>query len=213
MPQDAESSGLISLLWAIWIYLNIYWWLDNLSSPEQADKSQPRRHWLGSWSDGATVSPLAAAAVPLHLEALVSEILRRDSGGLVEDFLSKLLAAYETIVVAFDSGDRTILRRLVSPDVYDALSNAMTARESQQISVETVFSQIDPPEIVSGLIDEAHMEISVRFVGECFRLCRNTAGELIEGTDRYRNIEIWTFARALSPRESAWRVVATEEGA
>lgn len=123
-----------------------------------------------------------------------------------------MLTAYETIVVAFDSGDRTMLRRLVSPEVYDALSDAMTARESQQITVETLFSRIDPPEIVNGLIDEAHMEISVRFVGECFRLCRNTAGELIEGTDGHRNIDIWTFARALSSRESAWRVVATEAG-
>ncbi|AMN41150.1 Tim44 domain-containing protein [Rhodoplanes sp. Z2-YC6860] len=210
MPQDAESSGLISLLWAIWVYLNIYWWLDNLSSTEQTDKNWPQRQLFG-WSGKITTIPsLAAAAVPHHLAALVSEILRRDGGGLVEDFLGKLLNAYETIVVAFESGDRTTLRGLVSADVYDALTDAMTVRESQQITIETVFSRLDAPEIVNGSIDEAHMEISVRFIGECFRLCRNAAGELVEGTDRYRNIEIWTFARAPSSRESAWRVVATE---
>jgi predicted lipid-binding transport protein (Tim44 family) len=193
--------------------LNVYSWIENRSSPEQTDGNLPQGRPFGFASNATTIPRLAAAAVRPDLEALVSEILRRD-GELIEDFLSKLLATYETIVAAFDAGDRVMLRRLVSPEVYDALSGAIAARESRGITVETVFSRIATPEVVDGLIGEDHMEISVRFVGECFKLWRNPAGELIDGaTDRSRNIDIWTFARMLSSREDAWRVVATEADA
>jgi predicted lipid-binding transport protein (Tim44 family) len=209
MPQDADSSGLISLIWAAWIYWNVYWWLHRQSSPEHAEKDRQEGNRPSFAENGGT----AAGPVPPRLEALVSEILRRDGAAEVDDFLRRRLAAYEATIAAFDAGDRDTLRELVSAEVYDVFSQAIAARESRQQASETVFSQIDPPEIVDGLIDETHMEVSVRFVGECFKLFRNAAGEPVHETpDRCRSADIWTFGRTLSSREHAWRVLATEAG-
>ncbi|MGE3148253.1 MAG: Tim44 domain-containing protein [Pseudorhodoplanes sp.] len=210
MPQDADGSGLISLLWMTWAYCNIYWWLEYLASTSDSPETQAPSHPSGaSIKCGAAPFP-AAMSVPSNLEALVWEILRRDGTDRVEDFLSERLAAYEAVVAAFDSGDRRKLRDLVSGDVLDVLSNAIASREAERTSVETLFSQIDPPEIAGGLIDETHMEISIRFVGECFKLHRDSAGKPVgERPDRCRNIDVWTFARTL-PSGGAWRVVATQ---
>lgn len=211
MPQDADGSGLVSLIWAAWIYWNIYWWLAHLSSLEQVKKERRQRGSFGSPVDAKAIS--LSASVRSDLEALVSEVLRRDGAATVEDFLGKRLAAYEAIIAAFDSGDRETLRKLVSAEVFNVFSDEIAVREAQQQSIETVFSRIEPPKIIDGLIDEAYMEVSIRFVGESFKLFRGGAGQLIEGTPgRYRSIDIWTFGRTLSSRESAWRVVATEAG-
>jgi len=209
MPQDADGSGLVALIWVAWIYWNIYWWLGHMSSLQRAEQER-QLGLLDLPTDAKTLSPSATILVPTGLEALVSEILRRDGAVRIEDFLGERLAAYERIVAAFDSGDRDVLRKLVSPEVFDVFSDAIATREAQRENVETVFSRIEPQEIVGGLIDETHMVVSVRFAGESFKTFRNAAGQLLEGADRCRVIDIWTFARTLSSRRDAWRVVATQ---
>ncbi len=211
MPQDADGSGLVSLIWTALIYWNIYWWLAHLP-PEQAEQDGHRNDQLNVPGNAGTLSG-SAGPVPSRLGALVLEVLRRDGGTRIEDFLGQRLAAYEATIAAFDAGDRNTLGKLVSPEVFDVFSEAIEAREAQRHEIETVFSQIDPPEIVDGLIDETHMEVSVRFAGECFKLCRNATGRPTDQPpDRCHSIDIWTFGRMLSSHERAWRVLATEAG-
>ena len=111
---------------------------------------------------------------------LVHEILQRDGAATIEDFLSQKVQVYETVVAAFDSGDRHRLRNLVSPDVYEAFSDAIQVREAERKSEKTVFSQIEPPEIVAGLVEDTRMEVSIRFAAEFFRLPRYTGGQFAE---------------------------------
>lgn len=210
MPEEADGSALVSLLWAAWIYWNIYWWLDHWSSLQQEKKAGPQYAPSGPSFAGRAISSLAGAPAPAKLEALVCEILQHDGAAAIEEFLSQRLEVYEAVVAAFDSGDGATLHNLVSPDVYDAFLTAIEAREAQHRTVRTVFSRIEPA-IVDGLIDESRMEVSIRFVGECFKLSRNAAGQWTErAPNRYENVDIWTFGR--TPREKTWRVVATEAG-
>ncbi|MCC6946166.1 MAG: Tim44/TimA family putative adaptor protein [Bradyrhizobiaceae bacterium] len=213
MSQEVDGSGLIWLIWATWVYWWVYRWLHYLSSLERHEKERRERAGRKPAINANATPPLPEARAPKNLEAIVSEILRRDGASTLNDFLANALTAYETIVAAFNSGDRDTLRSLVSPEVYDAFSDAIAAREAQGKNMETVFSQLERPKIVGGLIDGTHMEISIRFAGESFKLSGN-AGDLAAGgrTDRCRTVDIWTFERMLSARESAWRVVATEAG-
>jgi len=213
MSQDVDGLGLIWLLWVTWIYWCVYRWLSNLSSLEQLDKEYLKRILREPSANANAISDATGTTASEEFEAFVSEILRRDGVSTLDDFLTKALAAYETIISAFDSADRAKLRTLVAPEVYDTFSAAIADREAQGKNTETVFSEIEPPEIVDGFIDETHMEVSVRFAGESFKLSRNADGEIIGGrTDKCRTVDIWTFERMLSPHESGWRVVATETG-
>lgn len=210
MPQDTDGSGLVSLLWGLWIYWTIFSWCGYLSSMSQAKRDlQPTRHSLPT-----AIAPSKGSAVSADLDALVSEILRRSGSMTVKDFLDDRLAAYEAIVAAFDAGDRETLRKLVSAEVYDTFSDAIAAMEARHETTETAFSNIEPPEILAGHLDETHAEVSIRFIAESYRLSRKASGQLIGTTSgRHRNIDIWTFECTSAPPAREWRLIAAEAGA
>lgn len=203
MSEDAHSSGLISLLWGLWIYWIISCWCEHLLSLSRAkDGAQARQ----SGSPGR-ITPLKGSARS-NLEALVSQILRRCGTISVNDFVDERLAAYETIVAAFDAGDRSTLRKLVSPEVYDVFSDAIAAREPR-LETETSFSRIEPRLILAALLDEANAEISIQFVAESYKLSRNASGQVLGRPDKRHSVDIWTFGCTLTSPAKEWRLVAT----
>jgi predicted lipid-binding transport protein (Tim44 family) len=209
MSQDADVTGLVVLIWAAWIYWNVYWWLDRLASSNESEKER-RHNLLDRPTDAQPALPQQAPAGRQTLDALISEILHRDGTADIAEFLSERLASYETIVAAFDAGDLDALRPLLSPDVFAVFADAILSREQSRLChVETLFSQIEPAEIVGGSVGEARMDVSVRFVGECFRVRRDDAGRRLPGAPvKSRTADIWTFAR--TPDDRTWRVTATE---
>ena len=210
MSQDTDGSGLLSLIWAIWIYWYVYCWLSDPSSKSQDEEGQTTP--LNRSIEDASIKLSDDVIVPPQLEALMLRILRCDGTLGIEAFLSERLATYEETIAAFDAGDRKSLLRLVSPEVYEVLSRAMSTRAKQSTVIRTLFSKVDRPEIIDGLIDETHMEVSIRFAGEFYRLSRCARGELTdERLERYRSADIWTFEQDVSQR-AAWRVIATESG-
>ena len=208
MPQDADATGLVFLIWAGWIYWNVYWWLDQVASSQDSEKEQPY-NLIDRPKEVSSAPPPPLSAAPQTLEALIAEILRRDGTARVADFLSERLASYETIIAAFDAGDLDALRPLLSPEVFDVFADAILSRERSKQYVETLFSQIEPTEIVGGSLGDERMDVSVRFVGECFRVRRDAAGRRLgDAPVKSRTADIWTFAR--TPDDRTWRVSATE---
>ena len=125
----------------------------------------------------------------------------------VTDFLGERLAAYELIVAAYGSGDRETLRKLVSSEIYDTFSDAIEARQER---TRTIFSRIDLPKILDGHLDDDRMEISIRFAAEYFELPCDCSGQsVIAKPEKRHSVDIWTFARILSPKDE-WRLIATE---
>lgn len=210
MPQDADGSGLAALLWGLWIYWTISSWCDYLSSLSQAKRErQPARP-----SSPMASVPLSGSAAPADLEVLMSELHRCSGSIAVRDFVEARLAAYEAIVAAFDAGDRSTLRKLVSAEVYDTFSDAIAANEARLEKTETVFSSIEPPEILGGRLCETHAEVSMRFVAESYRLSRSGAGQPVGGiSGKRRSIDVWTFGCTSSSPVREWRLIAAEAGA
>jgi predicted lipid-binding transport protein (Tim44 family) len=209
MPQDADSTGLVALIWMAWIYWNVYWWLSQLASPEESEEER-RFNQLDRPKEVQPALPPPAPAGPQTLETLILEILRRDGAASVTDFLGERLAGYETIVAAFDAGDLDALRPLLSTEVFQVFSDTILSREqSRHDPIETLFSQIAPAEIVGGAVGDDRIEVSVRFTGECFRVrCDDSGLRLPGATVKSRTADIWTFAR--TPDDRTWRVTATE---
>lgn len=207
MSEDAHGSGLVSLLWGFWIYWIVSFWCEYLSSLSRAKESQQARQARPQ----SAISPSKRSAGYADLEALVSRILQRCGGIAVNEFLNARLAAYESIVAAFDSGDRRALRKQVSSEVYNVFSEAIAAREGRQEQTETLFAWISPPEIVAALLDETHAEISIRFVADSFKLSRRPSGQLIERMpDKRHSVDVWTFGCTSSSLINKWCLIATE---
>lgn len=204
MAEDGNVSGLLSLFWGLWFYWFLSSWCEYWASVSKAKEAQ-RPDQANSVAAGSSVKATAARE---ELEALVSRILGR-CGLAVNDFLTERLAAYEAIVAAFDSGDRRTLRKHLSPEVFDIFSEAIATREGRQEKAETQFAEIARPEIVGALVDEAHAEISIRFVADSYKMSGSASGQLIERPpDKRHSIEVWTFG-CTSPSDK-WRLIATE---
>lgn len=210
MPEENGGSAIAWLMYALAVYWIASSWRTHLARLVATEDVRQGR-------EGAIDAPSTASSQDQSTEqaraTLLSEILRRESS-TIDEFLTKILTCYEAIIAAFNSGDRKALGRLVSPDVYKAFEDVIIDREATGITFEAVFARLEPPEIINAMVDAKRMEICIRFVGEVYNLSRNPAGQLIgEMPAAHRNVDVWTFARKLSPRGSNWHLVATRVGA
>jgi predicted lipid-binding transport protein (Tim44 family) len=163
------------------------------------DQEPPRAAQEG----GAPVIDLAPRRIPpaeaSRPQDPLAQISAADATFNPQQFLAGAQWAFETIVKAFAAGDKTVLRPLLSDQVFADFSSAIDQRGggADQQGAELM-------RIVSATFDEAKLdgrmaEIGVRFVSEQ----RSPAGE------ETRLIDLWRFARDVSSKDPNWRLVAT----
>ena len=210
MPEESGGSVIGWLMYAFVVYWIAASWRAHLSRLEVTEDVLKRR--AGVTDTQSSASPEGRSVAHDH-DALLSEIVRREAVASIDEFLANILKRYETIIAALNAGDREVLLGLVSSEVYRTFEQVIADRETAGLRVETLFARIDTPEIIDGTVDATHMEVSVRFIGEAFNVCRNAAGELTEERPAARrSVDIWTFARKLTPPGSKWCLVATRSG-
>jgi predicted lipid-binding transport protein (Tim44 family) len=127
-------------------------------------------------------------------------------------FLEGAKLAYEMIVTAFADGDRKTLKNLLSREVYDGFSGAISERESREEEIRSTFVGIDAAAIKSAEVISNDERITVRFVSQIISATFDSDGEVVEGDpDQIAEvIDIWTFARDVRSKDPNWKLVATE---
>ena len=143
----------------------------------------------------------------------LAEMKKAEPSFTVTPFLEGARGAYEMILMAFERGDLESIRPFLSDDVEARFGEAISARDSQGLTVEASFLGIKDLglEEASFSRDTGMAEISVRFVGEQTYVVRNKAGEIVEGGPREvkRQRDVWTFARRMGSPDPNWQLVAT----
>ena len=159
----------------------------------------------------------AFAGTDTQLATRLMDILRLDSKFEPDTFLRGAKQAYEMIVTAFAEGNRRILRDLLSADVFDSFSRAISEREQQNLVIDQSFVGINKADILEAEVSSKGIaSITVRFVSQLISATRDKAGEIIEGDDsRVKDVtDIWTFSRDISTREARrnlnWKLVGTQ---
>ena len=152
----------------------------------------------------------AAPGTPLH-ETLVT-LTKAAPSFDIEHFLTGAKAAYEMIVSAFAAGDRTTLRNLLAPDVYDGFVAAIAEREANGHKAELTFVGIEEAKLSAAEFDGGMARLSIRFVAELITATRDKDGNVVEGdaTEVQTIRDVWTFARDVTSRDPNWKLVATE---
>lgn len=105
-------------------------------------------------------------------------------------FLAGAREAYSLIVTAFASGDREVLRPLLSPDVFAAFDAGITARTAPATS----FVKLHDARIVGAVLEGRNAEITIVFTAEF------ASGKVTD---------VWTFERNLDSTDPNWILVAT----
>ncbi len=145
------------------------------------------------------------------LEAVASA----DSQFDPQSFIEGAKTAYEMIIMSFAAGNRAALRDLLSKDVFDSFSSAITERESRAETVDTTFVSMGRTIIEDAQLRGTTAQISMRFQSKLITATRDRAGVIVDGSaDKVVDmVDVWTFARETNARDPNWKLVATEAGA
>ncbi|MGU3496465.1 Tim44/TimA family putative adaptor protein [Xanthobacteraceae bacterium A53D] len=168
--------------------------------PLPGDEVPAGFRWQGVAEEG---SPTAAA-----LDQIVA--VERDFDA--KHFITGAKSAYEMIVLAFASGDRRMLKDLLSKEVFDGFDAAIKDRESRGETMESRFVAIDKAELVEASVRGRTAQLTLRFVSQLISVTRGREGEVVDGSpDTVADVtDVWTFARELGARDPNWKLVATE---
>jgi predicted lipid-binding transport protein (Tim44 family) len=144
-------------------------------------------------------------------KALV-DLVRADPSFDPAHFVQGAKAAYEIVVTAFAEGNRKTLKDLLSPDVYDGFSRAITERETRGEQMDQSFVGIKAADLVEAEVKGGIAQLTVKFVSELISATRDRAGVVINGDPKkIREVtDIWTFAREVMSRNPNWKLVATQ---
>lgn len=147
------------------------------------------------------------------------EVARLDPAFDPDTFIRGAKQAYEMIVTAFAEGNRKLLKDLLSRDVYEGFTRAITDRESRDEQVDQSFVGIDKADILDSEVKSGIASITVRFVSQLISATRDKAGAIISGDpQRIKEVtDIWTFSRDISSAKARanpnWRLIATQSPA
>ena len=136
-----------------------------------------------------------------------------DPGFTPKSFLEGAKQAYEMIVTAFATGDRTTLRNLLEKDVFEGFQRAIADREAAGQKVDFTFVGLPKVEISDAEYDKKNVLVTIRFHAEVVSATRDKDGALVEGNaDQVQTIaDEWTFARNPKSRDPNWKVVTTSQ--
>lgn len=141
----------------------------------------------------------------------LTELALADRSFDASSFLDGAKMAYEMIVTAFASGDKTALKPLLAKDVFQSFESVIDARNERQEKIDMTFVGLRKAEFVKAQLVDKRARVTVRFVSEQTSCTKNTDGVVIEGDPvTVRDVtDVWTFERDITNRDPNWALIAT----
>ncbi len=131
----------------------------------------------------------------------------------VAQFLQGARSAYEMILMAFETGDLEKVKPFLSPEVYAAFDQVVSARRAQGLDVHAEFLGLRELVLSEATFDAAskEAELTVRFGAELISSAKDGSGTVVEGDARTprKQRDVWTFARTMGSADPNWLLVAT----
>ena len=190
---------------------------------EKAESAKPQGNvvTLPSRREAGVAEPVASdpyaaidkvAAPSETVNAELRRVKDADASFDPKVFLDGVKLAYEMIVTAFAEGDRKTLKGLLSQEAYAGFETAIADRESRSEKMQSSFIGIDDAKIVSALVRDRDVLVTVRIVSQMISAVLSSAGAVIDGDlDTVVEVkDVWTFARDTRSRDPNWKLVETQ---
>lgn len=132
-----------------------------------------------------------------------------------ENFLHSACRVFEVVLHAFNSGNLSGIKDLMSKKLCDALNSVINFRKENNITSEVDFICFDKSEIKDVKLLKNSAKIIVEFVSEQINILKNDKGEIIEGDENFvqKITDEWTFERSLNAKTNQWILVSTKKSA
>ena len=113
-------------------------------------------------------------------------------------FLEGAKNAFETIINAFNRGDKKILKNLLTPEVFKSFEGAI---DSKNIDSDYQFYSLNIKNVESVTLEGGQIKICIKFISEQFK--NNDESTVIKKQD------IWTFEKAIKSKNPNWLLSST----
>jgi hypothetical protein len=140
---------------------------------------------------GGVVKPGSA------VEGALKSLLAADPNFHAREFVDGARLAYEMIVTAFASGDKSTLSRCLDEEVYEGFVKAIDDRNAAGETVDfTLLAWTSPTSLKLNWLDQI-AQITMRFKSQLISVTKDSDGRVIDGdpTEVTEMTDIWTFAR------------------
>tara|TARA_B100001057_G_scaffold468400_1_gene527527 strand:- start:73 stop:729 length:657 start_codon:yes stop_codon:yes gene_type:complete len=131
----------------------------------------------------------------------------------VGQFVSGAKGAYETILMAFENGELSKLKKLLSNEVFISFEKVVLEREKKDLEVEASFVGMREIRLKKASFDKEKnvAEIQMLFKCELIVVVKNKEGKVIEGSlDKIKKQnDLWTFSRKMGTDNPNWELTKT----
>jgi predicted lipid-binding transport protein (Tim44 family) len=151
---------------------------------------------------------IEGSAIAVGLE----KIAQADTSFQAKTFLNGAKLAYEMVVEAFASSDKSTLKNLLSRDVFDGFSKAIDGRQQAGEKLTFQFVGFEKAEFMAANLKDKRASITVKFFSQMISSTYDRAGALIDGNPKeIKDVtDVWSFERDVTQKDPNWRVVSTE---
>ena len=115
-----------------------------------------------------------------------------------KNFLEGAKRAFETIINAFNKGDKKTLKKLVASDVFKSFEEAIDAKN---IDSDYQFYSLNIERIEKVFVEGNRIKICIKFISEQFK--NNDENTVVKKQD------IWTFEKTTSSKDPNWLLSST----
>ena len=129
-----------------------------------------------------------------------------------ENFLKGAKIAYETIIIAFASGNLKNIRSLLGKNVFDQFSEAVKVRENEGHISETTFIGVNSASIKEHKKINNILEVTVDFVSEIISCVKDKNNKILSGdTNKVKKVfDTWKFSKDSSSNSPNWLLIDTQ---
>ena len=113
-------------------------------------------------------------------------------------FLEGAKNAFETIINAFNRGDKKTLKNLLTSEVFKSFEDAI---DSKNIDSDYQFYSLNIKNVESVTLERGQIKICIKFISEQFK--NNDESTVIKKQD------IWTFEKAIKSKNPNWLLSST----
>ena len=144
----------------------------------------------------------------------LSELKKLEDGWQVSHFVSGAKLAYEEILMAFENGDLSKIKKLSSKDVFTAFKEVIDDRNQKGLQVEAIFGGVRDIRIKDVKLNKKNLEANITMVFQCdiTYSIKDKNNKIIEGgPDKVKKQkDVWTFTRKMNSDIPNWYLTKTE---
>jgi len=142
----------------------------------------------------------------------LSGITKLDPSFSIARFMSGATQAYSMILEAYASGNRDLLKDLLTPETFEIYDEAITAREAADQTQVTDLGRLRKASIKSANTEDTVAHIQVLYEADLTSALLDAEGQVVMGDpDVLSSVsEVWEYQRDMKGDDPNWRLSAVE---